>query len=235
MNTIKQAVLLTGAPKRIGLSLARECLKMGFSVIIHYRSSPEPALSELSGHPDVFFIKCDLSDCYSSFSKKIMELPVILKGLVNNASLFTSGDLSNPDHLKELLEINVMAPVRLVASLAPLIKKGWVINITDAYIDSFNRKFQNYRISKKILTDITKQMASLYAPEIRVNAIAPGAILPAESGQETRKQFDGLKTKIPLKETGNLKTIGQTFRFLVENDYICGEVIRVDGGLHLSC
>ncbi|NLP01981.1 MAG: SDR family NAD(P)-dependent oxidoreductase [Fibrobacter sp.] len=231
-----QAVLITGGAKRLGLCFARKALEMGYSVIVHYRSSLYDAkivLFKSAKHKDkVFFVKHDLSTSPETLIDKCSDLPVDLCGLVNNASLFTTGNLQKPDHLEEILRVNVIAPLRLSTRFCELAGKGWIINITDSNISRPNHNFQNYRISKLFLEEITRQQAFLFAPSIRVNAIAPGAMLPSDA--ENTQYFHSLSEKIPLGKTGDLRSLTDTFEFLVNTPYLTGEVIRVDGGWHLS-
>jgi len=110
------------------------------------------------------------------------------------------------------------------------VESGWIINITDARAHHISKKYQNYRVSKLFLDEITRQQAYLYAPAIRVNAIAPGAILPADGHTE---DFSELPSLIPLAKTGDPARVRMAARLLIENDYITGGIIPVDGGWHL--
>ncbi|NLG17772.1 MAG: SDR family oxidoreductase [Fibrobacter sp.] len=231
-----EAVLITGGAKRLGLQFARKALEMGYAVIIHYRSTCSKECLKLlksAAYKDlVYFIKQDLEFSADNLIDKSLELPVTLRGLVNNASTFSKGNLKNPDNLEEILNINTIAPIRLATRFYELVRKGWIINITDANIKRPNINFQNYRISKLFLEEITHQQAFLFAPSIRVNAIAPGAMLPADS--ESRQYFNSLSVKIPLARTGDLSSLTDAFAFLVNTPYVTGEVIKVDGGWNLT-
>jgi len=230
-NQYPKAVIITGAADRIGLELAKECLDLGYRVVIHYRTSAEPAKSVFSGDTRVTFIQADLAESPEApelFMGGAASLPLALTGLINNAAVFEEGDISDPAHFDRVLAVNALTPLRLSAAFAKSAGSGWIINITDAYIRPKSKKYQNYRVSKLFLEEITRQQAYLYAPGIRVNAIAPGAILPAAC--ETPESFDGLKRNIPLNRTGDTAHLRQALRLLVENDYITGGVIPVDGG-----
>ncbi|MDR2692971.1 MAG: SDR family oxidoreductase [Chitinispirillales bacterium] len=228
----QRTAVITGASDRIGFELAKECLDLGYYAVIHYRTSPEPAASVFSGDGRVAFIQADLTESPEKFIADVKKLRVPpLAGLINNASLFEAGDMSAPDHFDRTLTVNALTPLRLSAAFAKSAGSGWIINITDAHIRSKSRKYQNYRVSKLFLEEITRQQACLYAPAIRVNAIAPGAILPAAG--ETRESFDYLIKNIPMNRTGAPAHIRQALRFLVENDYVTGSVIPIDGGLGL--
>ncbi|KMQ52869.1 FolM Alternative dihydrofolate reductase 1 [Chitinispirillum alkaliphilum] len=232
MNPHPEAVLITGASRRIGLALAKECLDLGYAVVIHYRSTPEPALTELRGK-SVYFLQQELGHSPQSLIDEALRLPLTLSGLINNASVFTPGNLTNPLHLEEVISVNALIPAKLGNSFVQSAKDGkWIINITDAHVEPLNVNYQNYRISKKLFNDITRQMAFLYSPKIRVNAIAPGAILPSPQ-EQNGETFKKLARKIPLGKTGDPQFIRHTLRFLIQNEYINGEIIKVDGGWHL--
>ncbi len=231
MNSNPKAVLITGANARIGLELAKESLVLGYQAIIHFRSSSEPAMSIFKDDQRVRFLQGELTDNPERFIASALQMPLKIEGLINNASVFNEGDLRNPEHLKRTLDVNLMVPVRLSSEFAKSVNKGWIINIIDAHIDQFNPKFQNYRISKKFLREMTRQQAHLFAPTIRVNGIAPGAILPAEHDSDER--FKLLAKNIPLRKTGSVENIRQAYKFLVENDYVTGSIIEVAGGWQL--
>jgi NAD(P)-dependent dehydrogenase (short-subunit alcohol dehydrogenase family) len=155
-----------------------------------------------------------------------------LVGLVNNASLFTPGNLADPAHLAALLESNALVPAALAAAFAARARSGWIVNITDANIKAPNRTWQNYRISKLLLEELTRQQAFLCAPRFRVNAIAPGAILPASGSSAA--SFRALADRIPLRRTGSLADIRAAFAGLLSAPYVTGQVLYVDGGRHVS-
>jgi len=227
-----KSVLITGAADRLGLEMAKECLGLGYHAVIHYRTSADPAQALFGEDGRVTFIQADLTESPERFMDETRALPIPpLEGLVNNASAFEPGNMSDPAHFCDLLTINTLVPLKLSAEFAKSAESGWIVNITDAHTRPKNKKYQNYRASKRFLDEITEQMAFLYAPLIRVNAIAPGAILPVAS--ESARQFEELSRSIPLCRTGSPGNIRSALRFLIENDYITGAVIPVDGGLHL--
>ncbi len=234
MNKKNKAVLITGAAKRIGFALVKHSLAMGFSVIAHYRSSPAPLKTWLSRNSKfknrVFFLQSDLDEHAAELIDNCSEFPVILIGLVNNASLFTEGNLFDLDHLHATIMTNTTVPHLLALRFSQKVGKGWIINITDANI-TVNERFQNYRFSKKILTELTLQQAYLFGPSIRVNAIAPGAVL-SPAGMN-RNYFNKLKSRVPLKKNGDINSMVQAYTFLIENTAVTGQVLSIDNGLHL--
>ncbi|MBN1575138.1 MAG: SDR family oxidoreductase [Chitinispirillaceae bacterium] len=235
MRKIPEAVLITAGTKRLGFHLARATLSMGFSVILHFRSSDRHARNWLQRNPrfngKVFFIRHDLADAPETVIKKSLELPCTLTGLVNNASSFSPGNLTDPGHLRHMFDIHLFVPAHLGAFFHKHVKSGWIINITDAAIGSLNTTWQNYRMSKLFLEELTRQQAVLFAPGCRVNALAPGAILPAAGS--SRAAFNALADKIPLRKTGSPASLADAYCFLVKNTCCTGQTIAVDGGWHL--
>ncbi len=233
--TKKSAILITGATKRLGLHFTRESLAMGFSVVAHYRTTKTPLITWLRKHPEysgkVHCIQADLTRDPAALIDTCLSLPVKLIGMVNNASLFTEGDLYSMEHLQEIVMVNTVAPLLLARQFSLRIGTGWIIHILDANT-AYNKKFQNYRISKKMLSELTLQQALLFAPNIRVNAIAPGAVLPPSG--KNREYFDALKNKVPLRKNCDLDSVIQAFRFLVQNTCITGQILYVDSGRHLT-
>lgn len=234
MKKTREFVIITGGSKRLGLAMAKKCLQMKFGVIIHYHSSLYNAKSQLRKFTTenlVHYIPYELKENPEILIDKTLELPCKIVGLINNASIFTKGNLLNKEHFLTTIQNNSLSPLLLGYSFAKRIKKGWIVNIIDAHIDKVNLNFQNYRISKKILEEFTRQMAVTFAPHIRVNGIAPGAILPSKDNDN--EYFQKLKEIIPLKRTGEISNITDTLDFLIQNSYITGQIIAIDGGWSL--
>jgi NAD(P)-dependent dehydrogenase (short-subunit alcohol dehydrogenase family) len=229
MNSQKKAVIITGATKRIGLLLAKTTLDMGFSVIMHYHSEISKDSDSLKKQypDDIAFIQLDLVNNPDELICKALQETKKITGLVNNASIFTQGNLSNPSDFLDTFSINTLAPLKCSAAFYKHIRNGWIINMTDANIKRPNRTFQNYRISKLFLEEITRQQAVTFAPDVRVNAIAPGAMLPAPHETD---YFSSLSETVPLKSVGNTDSLIKTYEFLITNSYLTGQIIHVDGG-----
>ncbi len=237
MKKNTKAVLITGGTKRIGLSLAGATVEMGYNVILHFRSSDRYARRWLHRNPRfkdrVFFIRHDLSDSPETVIEKALMLPCSLTGLVNNASNFSSGSLDDPVHFEEMVNIHLLIPARLGAFFYRRVKKGWIINISDALSQKISIRWQNYRLSKLFLEHLTRHQAIRFAPDCRVNAIAPGAVIPPND-KEGRNVFKKLAGITPLRKTGSVSSLIKAYRFLVDNSDCTGEIISVDGGLRLT-
>lgn len=231
-----EAILITAGTRRLGFLFAKTALENGYSVILHYRTSNDEALSWLRAHPEyaerTFFLQHDLQNNPAIIIEMACTYGVPLVGLINNASLYSMGNINDYSHFNELLSIHLLIPLELGTRFSAVPSAQWIINITDAKIHAPNLRFQNYRMSKIFLEELTRQQAVLYAPGIRVNAIAPGAMLPAKS--ETTQTFSDLQRTIPLQKTGDLAALARTLQFLIGDTYITGEILRVDGGWHLT-
>jgi len=233
--TMNESVLITGGTRRLGFAMARKSLNMGYNVILHYRSDRREAETWLRKHPEfcprVTFIQSELTEHPEKLFDAAYSVSRDLVGLVNNASIFTPGDISNRVHYRKILETNCMVPLKLTIAFRSRIKKGWIINITDAHVRPASRKWQNYRISKRVLQRLTYRLALALAPRIRVNAIAPGAMLPARGSD--KREFAGLARQIPLQRTGDIGSLLKAYEYLVTAEYVTGQTLYVDGGWHL--
>ncbi len=232
-------VLITGAAKRLGRAMALHLAKMGFSIALHFHSSRKEAIflqkqiQENGGSCTLFF--CDLENenaveyLISKVSKKHPDLCV----LVNNASIFEQAALKKTTSafFDRHFKINFKAPYLLTRDFARFVKSGQVIQILDTKITKNLFAYSAYTLSKKALAEFTKMAALELAPQIRVNGIAPGLILLPKGKDEN--DLHALVEKIPLKKKGSEKVVMQALEFLIENEYITGQILFVDGGQHL--
>ncbi|MFW2332058.1 MAG: SDR family oxidoreductase [Nitrospinota bacterium] len=241
MSKNKVAVV-TGATKRVGASFASTLLNQGYDLAITYRGDQSNAIaatSNLSQNDDQHFklFHLDLEDNNSveSLIERVYDSFGRLDLLVNNASLFyppTESDLTCNTFLK-FQQIHLAAPAVLSHRAAKVMNDtaggGTIINMLDIFTFFVKPSFTPYTTSKAALYNLTRQLAYELAPTIRVNAIAPGAILePVTNFSDNEKE--ALIEKIPLKRFGSLDDLNKTLIFLTETNYITGEVIMVDGG-----
>jgi len=215
----KKAIIITGAGRRVGRTLALHCAQKGFAVIAHYHASAGPITTlkkavKKIGQP-FFSIQADLSKDTKTFIPRCLRFPTQIFGLVNNASVFEKGNLLNtsPEAALKQLQVNAITPLLLSQSFAKHIKKGVIINFLDAAMEIPNAAFQIYRLSKKIFGEITADCARLFAPEIRVNAIAPGALLPSKF--DTAKTFKEKQKRAPLKGSTSQQSLIAAFNYLL--------------------
>lgn len=235
-----QAALVTGGAKRIGKAIVLFLVEKGYDIALHYGSSEKEAkevcaLVEKKGRRCGLF-QCDLGDT-KAVSKLIPDVTQIfsdLSLLVNSASIFRRARFleTDPDLFDRHMQINFKTPFFLSQHFARICKKGLIINMLDTKIHRTLIEYFAYTLSKKALFEFTRMAAKELGPDVRVNGIAPGLILPA-SGM-SQKEFEEMGDRIPLQKTGSPQDIVRVVGFFVENPFITGEVISVDGGEHLK-
>ncbi len=235
----KGTALITGGSKRIGKGIATKLARLGYTIVLHYNSSDVEAAQTLQEikqiQPKSIAIKIDLADLQSTETliKKIFQSFPDLSLLVNSASIFEKQSIKDTttEMLLKQTTINYMTPFILAREFAHYVQGGNIINILDAKVKHSESGLSSYLISKKALFAFNEIAALEFAPTIRVNAIAPGAILPPPGKSE--EYFSTLKDRIPLKRNGTTGDIEEALNFLLENTYITGQVIYVDGGMYL--
>jgi pteridine reductase len=248
---MSKAALITGAAKRIGKDIALSLAEMGYDIALHYNQSQSEAnkVAELIRQKGV---KCELFQCELSDMKQVHALiPSVLKVfpqlylLINSASIYEKINLLNSteENYDRLMNINFKAPFMLCRDFAQFSKKaGNIINILDAKIYKNQTEFFLYLLSKRMLAGFTELLALELAPNIRVNGIAPGTILPPNITSNVKQPQDpssegkfseNLLNSIPLKKYGNTTYIIQSVLFLLNNEYVTGQILFADGGLHL--
>ncbi len=234
-----KTALITGAAKRIGAGIARDLHDQGMDVIIHYHTSESQAHALAGELNDIrpqsaIAVKADLRiiDSYNDLVESVMSFKERLDVLVNNASMFYPTPITSTtvDQWMDIMGTNIKAPYFLIQSLYPQLKSasGCIINITDIYGELPLSDHPVYSASKAGLIMLTRALAKELAPEIRVNAISPGAIIwPDET--DKAHQMDVLNNTL-VNRTGSVQDITDTVRFLIESDFITAQVINVDGG-----
>jgi len=241
---MNKTIFITGAAKRIGKEIALTFKELGWNIIIHYNSSKKDAddlanqinkdnpnsAKTVQGNLD---IKEDVQKILSEVSETFPSIDV----LVNNASTFypTPIDEISEDHWEKLIGSNLKGPLFLIQGLKEKLKKsnGSIINITDTNLTKGVANYSIYSAAKAGLEAITKGLARELAPEIKVNAIAPGAMLEPPDVTWTEEQKNKVIETIPLKRMGSEKDIANAVKFLANSEYITGQTIKVDGGRSL--
>lgn len=242
-----KVVLVTGAAKRIGARITRTFHQSGYNIILHYNQSTDEAheLQEIlnSERPgSVSLLQLDLVNYteWKDLEDRCMDTWGRLDVLVNNASTFypTVIGTATDSEWNDLIGSNLKAPFFLSQALAPCLKEfaGNIVNICDIHGDRPLKNYAIYSIAKAGLAMMTRSLAKELAPEVRVNGIAPGAILWPEEQAEVS---EGLKAtiirQIPLKRQGAPEDVANTALFLARDaPYINGQILSVDGGRSLS-
>lgn len=242
MNIEGKVVLITGSAKRIGRATAVEMARKGARVGIHYRSSKREAEHTLElirdSGGDAALFRGELTDTaiLSGIFQQLNSRFGGLDILVNNASIFSAAtaDQTTPEQWDEQMGTNAKAPFLVAQHAAPLMRlrgQGKIINIVDVAGESVWTRYFPYSISKAALIAVNQGLAKSWAPHIQVNAIAPGPVLFPEAYTEEQKHAAIERTL--LKRQGSPQDVINAILFFIENDYITGELIHVDGGRHL--
>ena len=237
----RPVVLVTGAARRIGAAIARALHAAGFDLALHCRSS-RAELDALRGELDAvrpdstLALQADLADAGAAPALVADTLRRFgrLDGLVNNASAFHPtplGEITAADW-DALFAVNARAPLLLAQAAADALRetRGAIVNLVDIYAERPLPGYGVYSMSKAALIAATRALACELAPEVRVNAIAPGAVLWPESGKEAAAREDIL-ARTPLARAGQPAEIaGAVLWLLRDAGFVTGQVIRVDGG-----
>ncbi len=231
------AALVTGGAHRLGQAICVTLAEMGYDIAIHHSSSDPSETEELVRAHGVTCrtYQANLTNASetSGLVTRVHDDMPHLDLLVNNASVFLKESIADSE--TSLLDIhysvNVRAPFILIREFCDLVDKGQVINMADTRISIDDISSAAYSLSKKSLKDLTELAAVEFAPDIRVNAVAPGLILPPPGEDES--YLDGRSEEVPLKRRGEPADITQALRFLLEAEFVTGQIIFVDGGAHL--
>ena len=239
-----KTIFVTGGAKRIGKAIIELFAKDGWKVIIHYNNSKADAeaLADSINAKDsdtAFIVQGDLDKAndVKNIISKVDGYTETINLLINNASTFypTPIDEVSENHWEKLIGSNLKGPLFLIQGLKEKLKssKGSIINITDTNLSKGVANYSIYSAAKAGLEAITKGLARELAPEIKVNAIAPGAMLEPPDVTWTEEQKNKVIDTIPLKRMGSEKDIAEAVKFLADCEYITGQIIKVDGGRSL--
>ncbi len=237
-----RVALITGAARRIGAAIARELHGAGMNVAIHYRGSATEARALAA---ELNRARRDSAEC---FRADLLDLAAIerlvrdaharwgrLDALVNNASTYERTPIAQvrESDFDRLVGSNLKAPLFLAQACRERMRAGAIVNIVDA--KPARAGFSAYGSAKAGLVALTEILAQELAPKIRVNAVAPGHILWAESTKLSAAQRKDELSQVPLARLGTPAEIARAVRFLVSDDasYLTGAIVPVDGGLRL--
>jgi pteridine reductase len=238
-----KVVLVTGGAKRVGAAICRRLHAAGAQIAVHYRRSEHEAeelqdeLNHLRAKSAAMF-QADLLDlnALSQLVNKVIKRFGQLDVLVNNASSFYATPLAELDdpQWRDLLGTNLKAPLFLAQAAASELRRrhGCIVNIADIHAERPMHGHLLYSVAKAGLVALTKGLAQELAPQVRVNAIAPGVIIwPENEAWQDQEQRRKIVAHTLLKREGEPEDIARTAQFLIADaPYITGEVIAVDGG-----
>ncbi|ARN74297.1 pteridine reductase [Oceanicoccus sagamiensis] len=244
-QTTQRVALVTGAAQRIGAEICKTLHGAGFNIIIHYRSSSQPA-EELADQLNqqrsgsAHCIKADLTN-----SNDVLALAIAaekhwghIDALINNASTFypTPLNTSTEEDWNALFDSNVKGPFFLSQTLTPTLsqRQGCIVNLVDIHSEKPMADHTIYSMAKASVAMMTKTLAKEMAPAVRVNGVSPGAILWPEQELDPNDK-SSILNKVPMQKIGDVSDIAKTVAFLVNDaPYITGQIIAVDGGRSLN-
>jgi len=248
MNKASRPVaLVTGSTSGIGAAIARRLSAEGYAVVLHSRSSAEAGHALVRELGSAVYIQADLAD--DAQRTRLVREAVAHRGrldvLVNNAGIsrvIPHADMAaaTPDIWHELYEVNVVAPFRLVAEAQAALREaaargrpGCVVNVSSHAGVRPKGASIPYATTKAAVNHVTRLLALSLAPDIRVNAVAPGLVDTPLTQDWTQAQ-QLWKEKSPMRRSAKPEDIAQAVAMLVESDYLTGEILLSDGGLNLT-
>jgi pteridine reductase len=241
-----KVVLITGGAKRVGAAICRRMHAAGADLMLHYRASAGEARllqSELNGAraDSVALIQADLLDlkAMASLVEQTVQRFGRLDALVNNASSFYASPIGEITAAvwDDLMGTNLRAPLFLAQAAASALRKsqGAIVNIADIHADRPLKNYVVYSVAKSGLVALTRSLARELAPEVRVNAVAPGPILWPDDATFDEVSRQRIISHTLLKREGTPDDVAKAVHFLVaEATYMTGEMINVDGGRHIA-
>lgn len=245
-HSASKVVLITGGAKRVGAAITRELHRHGANIVLHYHTSAKEAVSlqaELNQvrPSSVVVVQANLLDMDAL--PALIETALLhfgrLDALVNNASSYYPTQLGQIDttHWEELMGSNLKAPLFLSQAAAAALRtsQGCIVNITDMHIERPKKHYIVYSAAKAGLVSLTKSLAQELAPNVRVNAVAPGPVLWPDNNQEFDEDYrQQVVNQTLLKRTGEPADIAKAVKFLISDaPFITGHVLAVDGGRNL--
>jgi len=220
--------------------MARACAAQGATVLLHYNESEKEACelaSQLESHGSrTPLFQADLTqpDACERLFAQCLDSTGRVDAVINNASIFPQDTLMEitEDSLTQNLRIHTLAPYRLAVAMQATNQEGSIVNMLDTRVADYDAQHVSYHLSKRMLHDLTRLLAMELAPAIRVNAIAPGLILPPE-GEESA-YLETLAHTNPLDAYGDPEDIARAALFLLESSFVTGQILYVDGGRHMK-
>lgn len=238
-----RTALVTGAGRRVGRAIALALGAEGMHVVVHYNGAREGAeetahlIAAAGGQATVE--GADLTDpaAADQLVDRVIAARHSLHALVNSAAVMVRtpiGEVSTAEW-DDMFALNVRAPFFLSQRAAPALKlaRGAIVNIADLAAFESWPAYVPHGMTKAAVVQMTRAMARALAPEVRVNAVAPGAVLLPDGW--TEEAAEKLRTTTPLARIGTAEDVAQAVVYLLHAEYVTGEVIRVDGGRHVRC
>jgi pteridine reductase len=238
-STPAQIALVTGAGKRIGRAVALALARAGWDVAVHYQSSADDAAAladeiRAMGRRAWTF-PADLAQPEETLrlAARVIDSAGPIDALVNNASIYPEDRLleMSEESLLSNVRVNAWAPFLLTRAVAAQSRAVGVVNFLDTRMRDYDARHVSYHLSKRMLFALTRMTAIEFAPLVRVNAIAPGLVLPPPGKDES--YLKDLAPTNPLNAYGTVEDLERATLFLLQSSFITGQVIYVDGGRHM--
>ena len=237
-----KTALITGGAVRIGKDICQKLHANGYNIICHYNRSENEASELKASLNKLRKNSCEIYSFDLNNFREVRDFVEKIKGnfdsldiLINNASSFFKTDLISHEESDwdDLMNSNLRGPFLLSRYCKEMLMKsrGSIINISDAMINRGMKDYVIYSMAKAGLENLTKTLARELAPEVRVNAIAPGAILLPSDGSS---QEEELLKEIPLNKIGTEKDISDAVIGLSKFTYMTGQILKIDGGRSLN-
>ncbi len=231
--------LVTGAAVRVGRAIALALADRGYRIALHYRSSGDAAretagaIAARGGEATLF--QADLADVEEvrRLVPQVREACPDFSVLVNNASIFERAGLAETDAdlYARTFDVNLRAPLLLCRDFAANVETGVIVNLLDQRITGSDPRHFAYGLTKKALAALTEMAAVELGPRIRVCGVCPGPVLPPPG--KDRAYLAQLAAEVPLRQAGTPEDVAAAVVALVEQPYVTGELLFVDGGQHL--
>ena len=237
----RPVALITGAGRRVGAVIARTLHAAGYDLALHHRHSAEAARAlvdelEAQRRGSTLLLQAELADLAAlpRLLEQLLAHYGRLDALVNNASAFypTPVGSATPAQWNELFASNAQAPFFLSQAAVPALRaaRGGIVNLVDIYAERPLAEHPLYCMAKAALAAMTRSLALDLAPEVRVNGVAPGAVLWPSEGKSPAEQ-QAMLARTPLQRAGVPQDVaGAVLWLLRDAPYVTGQIIRVDGG-----
>lgn len=237
---MKKAAFITGAAERLGKAMALALAGMGYDIALHYNSSEKHAkktaekIISLGRKCEIF--KADFSDIkgIKPLTARVFRTFPNCSLLINNASIFENRDFMEvtEESFDREFALNFKAPFFLSQEFSRRKSAEIIVNMLDTRVSRIEPGHFVYNLSKKALRDFTLMAARALGPKIRVNGICPGPILPPP-GKDS-KYLRRISGNTPLGKPGHPDYVISALKYILDNSYVTGECLYVDGGQHLG-
>lgn len=238
LPTMTAPILITGGAQRLGLAIAENLLSQQYRVIITYRSE-KPSVAKLINKGAIaIHADFDTNDGVASFLSELKQSTSELRAIVHNASDWESetANASTKDSaelFRKMMQIHASAPYQINLACKDMLQQGSdIIHMTDYVQEKGSNKHLAYAASKAALHNLTLSFASMLAPNVKVNSIAPSLLMFNDDDSESYKEKALAKSLLGI--CPGAKEAVKALNYLLESDYITGETLHLNGGRHLK-